>query len=108
MITITYDADNGHSVPDNRAEHYVRILIAQHKCGYDREALIGSELIINYLRVAIAEGKITPDDVTLRFNGETLTINPDGTLPHWPKGFCDRFMDSMDRIVDRMIEDMKK
>jgi hypothetical protein len=100
MITIKYDATKGDAIADGNAEEYVEKLLDAHYIGGSIGATVGSELVISYLRVAIVEKKITPNDVTLYFGDEILSISNEGMIRYWPKGFCDRYEDALSRILD--------
>jgi len=50
---------------------------------------VSNEPPILAVRVAVAKGQLSTDEVTLRFKGEDLPMNKDGRLDRWPEGFCD-------------------
>ena len=63
------------------------------------ELAVSTETLINAVRVAIAEGKIKPEDVAFKFNGEILHVNEYGALENWPRGFCDANLVLSERIL---------
>lgn len=46
---------------------------------------------LGQVRVNVHEKKISPDDVTLIFEGKRLNIDSDGHIDEWPDGFMDTY-----------------
>ena len=78
----------------------VESLIAQSQDS-DIEVTVGSGLVIEHLRLAVAKGRIDAEAVTLMFQGERIDINKKGRLHKWPLGFCDEQVRVLRELVRR-------
>lgn len=67
-----------------------------------------SDHVLNGLRVAVKQGILPADDVTLHYfqsdrghkRIETPRVSADGTLSDWPSGFFDEWDRSLDELID--------
>lgn len=94
MLTINYDPMWGSTFPDSRLESIVCAWIAQSKIA-DLYVPVGSENLIQTVRLMIFRGAISHEEVVFHFideNGNSFIITPnkEGLLDQFPKGFCDR------------------
>lgn len=91
ILTVTYDAFNGDSVPDALAENYVNSIIDRLKYE-DVNVTVGSDMIVSHIRLAIGLGKLHHEDVTFLFKDEVIKFGRYGSMvqpSRWPDGFCD-------------------
>ena len=65
-ITIEYDPKVGLVLPDGLIEEYVAKLISRIKNNEPIYLIVGGELIIDYLRVAVKQGKIDCNDIIFK------------------------------------------
>jgi ferredoxin-NADP reductase len=93
MIRIVYDAELGHALPDGKVRAFVDQLAKENNEAADLTAesvwCIGTEQIIDHIRLAIKDGKISHEQVIFEYKGEEIRSDKDGRLPYWPKGFCE-------------------
>ncbi|MBB3349812.1 DUF3696 domain-containing protein [Sphingomonas sp. BK069] len=68
-----------------------------------------SDHVLNGIRLAIKNGKLSPEDAELHFfsrargaasSYETPTVDEAGRLSYWPSGFFDQWERSLDRLLD--------
>lgn len=61
----------------------------------DRHVFSNCDHVLNGLRLAVGEKRVSPDEVDFVFhhNGEStnLTLTKVGCFQHWPQGFFDQF-----------------
>lgn len=88
-LQVRYDPLEGFTVPDGKVEGMIDEVIGEYQSGEDQELTFGNEIPIDYIRLAIKQGKINWEDVTFHFNNIVLPVNKDGRLAKWPHGFCD-------------------
>lgn len=90
MITLIYDDMYGYAMPEARLEGWVNGLIKAHKGNNappnSRDTIIryGQELILDYFRLAIAEGRLDHNDIQIKYQDEIILINEDGRIDKWP------------------------
>ena len=97
MITIEY-AGNGFAVNDFLAEQWLRDLLSWDPAR-DHHSVISSSLPIALVREAIAKGNLSHDKVTFVFEGRSFQANEYGSIPDWPRGFCDKEIACSERIL---------
>jgi hypothetical protein len=71
---------------DSECEHDARLFLTDPVRDH---ITVANELFITAARVLIAEGVIPHTEVQFQFRGQIMTVYPDGSLDHWPAGFCD-------------------
>jgi hypothetical protein len=49
--------------------------------------------------VLVLRGEISHEDMIFEFNGEAITIDADGKLSHYPKGFVDWYDNFFDELL---------
>lgn len=95
MITVNY-CKEGTAVSDFAAEEWlINWLSFNDNMVYN----VSTENIISWIRVYIAEGKLSIKDVKLQFNGKDIEINEYAVISEWPDGFCDYGEENSARIL---------
>lgn len=61
--------------------------------------LAETENIVNWVRVYLAEERLSTQDVKLQFNSELVEINDYAVITNWPDGFCDFSAETAFRII---------
>jgi hypothetical protein len=93
MIKIQYDATNGIALPDGLVRTWVNNVVFAFKHGHSGQHLVANDSIINELRIRVARGELTTNDIEFVFdNGSTVFVVPldkRGSFPLMPAGFCD-------------------
>lgn len=89
MFTVTYDPMCGMAVPDGRVEEEYQELRTVAAMA-DGHACFSTENIFTRIRVGIKRREILISEFRFSFAGETIYINPDGTLDTRPTGFHDQ------------------
>jgi hypothetical protein len=90
-ITVTYSAENAICIPDLKVDEWVDKLVETYENQTeDYSVVVGTEIMIYGIRVAIMEGRINHKDIVFSFEDEELVVDKDGRLPKWPVGFADR------------------
>jgi hypothetical protein len=93
-LTVVYDPFDGDVVTDGHVQHYVNKVIDDLR--YENVLInVGSELIVEHLRLAIGEGKIAHDRAVFIFNDQEIKFGCAGSMvqpSRWPEGFCDNGM----------------
>ncbi len=84
LLTVVYEPVSGDVVPDAMINTYVENMIT-HRGVYT----VGSSIIVDAVRRAIALDKIDHRDVAFSFEGRLLSVNAFGRIPEWPVGFAD-------------------
>jgi predicted ATPase len=69
-----------------------------------------SDHILNGIRLAVKGTRLCPEDVTPHFFTRSVktgysavptpSVQPDGRLSNWPKGFFDQWDKSLDALLD--------
>ncbi len=94
-LEIIYDPSTGISYPDGHLESVAKNMVTNRG-----KYVIGSELLFQYIRVAVLRGDIAPEDVIIRFGDCTIPIGKNGKLFCWPKGFCDHYDNTLNDLLD--------
>lgn len=93
MIKIQYDAKRGIAMPDGQVKGWVDQVVYAYKHGHSGQHLVGTDSIVNELRLRVAKKEITPADIEFVFdNGSTVFVVPvdaHGSFPVMPVGFAD-------------------
>lgn len=100
MVTIEY-CQKGSAISDFALEEFFDRVVADIKAKREVYWPVPSEIAIRRLRVGIAEGVISPNDITFRFEGKTVEVDRWGRVFNWPKGFCEATQDYLDRLLER-------
>ena len=90
MIFAHWDPEHGIALPDNAVDAWAQSLLTLHQESGEVVVEIGSETLVDALRLLVCRGQVKPEDLAFICNGEILTVNEGGRLPVWPKGFCDK------------------
>jgi hypothetical protein len=85
-IRITFDATAGVPIRDGDSDTLVQSWIDG---GVDVEFVTGTSNVIDSVRLALAQDKLTQDQVVYVFEGSVLVNNGKSGIKYWPKGFCD-------------------
>lgn len=85
-IRITFDALQGVPVRDGDSDALVNAWI---EAGKDVEFITGTANVIDSVRLALAQDKLTQEQVVYIFEGTELVNNGKSGIKYWPKGFCD-------------------
>lgn len=86
MKTVIYTSLNKDAVADYKAEKIAREFLLNLN---QASISVSTENFITALRCLIMDGVYPPNQVTILYEGHRLSIDKDGRLPDWPKGFCD-------------------
>ena len=65
-----------------------------------RDFQVPNELSILSLRLAVKDNLIKHNEVQILFEGQIITIEPDGSIRTWPVGFCDHSDILFERLFD--------
>ena len=90
-LIVIFD-ETGEAISDFKASDWADNAIAtflRQKPVEDAVFRVASALPIHYLRLRIMRGAISCEDVEFQFKGQILPPNKDGSVAHWPRGFCD-------------------
>lgn len=98
MLTIIYDPIEGVATADAVCKGLVYNLINISKSS-DISYETGTALVIDNLRLAIKNKDISPNEVILKFKGETIDILENGRLKYWPDGFCDYYSEVLAGLI---------
>ena len=85
MLTIIWDPDSGSTVPDNCVLAEVSNHIALLQSHAEVNHAVGSEVLLNGYRLAVARGEISSEDVRMQFEGKTVQITENAMLDEFPK-----------------------
>lgn len=86
MIKIEFQANNFNvAVPDGGAQAWAED-VAQKGNGY---YITSNHLCIYHIRLLVQQGTINHNNVEFIFEDRVISVNKNGRLNHWPKGFCD-------------------
>ena len=90
MIIYEYDPKSGGATPDGLVDSVVNYLIAIHNTGGDPVHLLSStENVLHALRVAVKLGRVSADDIEIRFGEKRPKMYRNGGIRPWPHGFAD-------------------
>lgn len=100
MIKIIYDPIQGMCVPDGKAEAYANNLVSYGEA----EIRVSTGLVIDYLRVAVCEGRLSLDGIEISFQHidgrlEKLNLSKEGRIHPWPRGFNDYVESALCRLT---------
>lgn len=95
---IAYDPENGVATPDGLCVALVDELISLRQFG-DVSYITSSANVITAFRLAVAEKKISGDDVVFTFGDMEITMDSKFEMSAWPKGFCDVQGDMLNKIM---------
>lgn len=101
MITLQWEPTDTTSIviADGLVEDYVKSIVEKHKTE-DINLKIGSELILQYLRVCIVEGELYHEDLQLLTNGgKVLIIFDEDSRMDSLIGYPDYWEKSLDRLL---------
>jgi len=85
-VILTFDAENGTPSGDAYACRIVNAFLEQSGLV---EYSTANHSVVNALRLAIVEQRISHTDVKFLFGEQTILSNAKGELDAWPVGFCD-------------------
>jgi hypothetical protein len=89
-IEVTYDADNGIVVPDGKVRDWTHNLVNIYENNTeDYSVVIGAEIMITAIRVAVFQERISYKDITFVFDGKELVIDKHARFSEWPVGFAE-------------------
>lgn len=110
MIILLYDPINGIALPDGKVAEVVTDILDKHDPDQHFPIMvdIGNHLTVNQFRLAVADGKLRPDDIEIRYEGHKIYVDLEGKLSSWPKGFCDHLMNLSARLAKRDRTNPKK
>ncbi|MFF2531340.1 hypothetical protein ACFVS2_20770 [Brevibacillus sp. NPDC058079] len=95
MITINYCVE-GTPYSDFEAEAVVE---QWFRNGGSSVYHVSTENVISFVRVMVAESKVSHTDVQIQYNGENLEMNEYAVFKKWAKGFCDFNNENATRII---------
>ncbi|MEK4006411.1 hypothetical protein [Paenibacillus sp. FSL H3-0333] len=95
MITINY-CKEGTPIPDYDAEEWLESWLTFKD---DQVYNVSTENIVSWVRVYLAEEKLSTQDVRLQFDGKNIEINDYAVITNWPDGFCDFSEETAFRII---------
>ena len=102
-LTVEYDPMAGHVYKDGESQGWVddilHFALNKPEDENDMVVTVASELLIDYFRLRLAQGVISPDQIQFKFNDEILEANKYGTLERWPRGFCNNAMDICEELL---------
>lgn len=98
-IRITFDATAGTPIRDGDSDNLVQSWIDG---GVDVDFVTGTSNVIDSVRLALAQDKLTQDQVTYLFEGKALINNGKAGIMYWPKGFCDHLSRRLRGIAGRL------
>jgi hypothetical protein len=104
MITIEYTPeDSDASVADGMAMD-IALQIAAETAARTYTWRSANANVFDCLRVLIAEGKLDPQAILFRHNGQDFRPNKYGDLHPWPAGFCELNANWAERILHAAIK----
>lgn len=109
MITCTYDAVHGHTVPDGKVFEWVDETIELSKIA-KTQVFVGSEVIIDAFRLRIAQGKLSPKDIVFYHEGGAFEINEYGVgKENMPPSFtCQLSCDILRTSIEKRRRDREQ
>ena len=93
MKLIVKYSENGKAVPDLKVGEWFEDLMGKieahpestHTMGIE----VGTETMINAIRLAIFQERLNHEDVTIQFKDQEWQFEKCGGCHTWPHGFCD-------------------
>jgi hypothetical protein len=104
MKTIEYQPIGAEVFCDTDCETHARAFLTSE--GWDYIA-VANELFITAARTLIAEGVFPNTEVEFKFQGKIMTVYPNGSLDHWPVGFCDTNEILLSRMLNARMKRVK-
>ncbi|AVH84969.1 hypothetical protein RsoM2USA_40 [Ralstonia phage RsoM2USA] len=98
MLIVRYIA-TGQALNDASVQDFVDNLISLNNETGQASADVGNFLVIDCLRVAIAEGKIAYSDAVAKINDSTVEFDEYANMINWPKGFQDPTVKYLREII---------
>jgi hypothetical protein len=114
MLIVDYCRD-GIAVSDFDWEYWLNKILEEK--GYwtttDMKYRFSTEVMFHALRLEVAKGTISPDDILFRDDGQDIHINEYGAIQDWPRGFLEENMELSEKILTlamakRKIERLQK
>ena len=109
-LIVEYDPDNGLAFSDNNSKKYVESTIKSFISSYTGKksnpivltvkVIIGTTLLIDLFRCAVAEGEIEHTKIKFLFKEETFDIDKCGRCKTWPKGFGDFEINVLEKLLE--------
>ncbi len=117
MITIEY-CEDGEAVSDFNVDRWFKSVVNATKdpfeSAYRPNDKVSTTPPIDRVRVAIANGELSCEDVNFIFNGKIIKSNEYGALSEWPDGFCDvglklieKILTGREKYIERNIKSKK-
>lgn len=102
-LVIAYEPENGIPYSDALTEQRFREIVERLIEGpYDHAKTFPStENFIYVARIAIRENWYPDVEYEFQFNHQVIPHNQNGKLEHWPKGFCDKTDDYLQRLLSK-------
>lgn len=101
MLNVVY-SDTGKPHADITVEQVARMTYDTYKnlsANAEMTIYVSTENIITAFRMLVAEGQIPHTEIEFKFNDKLITVNENGVLNHYPKGFCDSETNRVFRIL---------
>jgi hypothetical protein len=83
MIILEYDSMDGLALPEGKICDFVDQFIVDNN-DKDVHLVCSQELILDYFRLAIVQGRLDYNNILVQYQDETTTINSNGRLDRWP------------------------
>lgn len=104
MKLIVKYSDSGFTTPDLKVQKWLEDLLGQlnnpSESNHNFIAIeIGSEVMINAIRVAIKHEQLKHEDVIMQFKDQEWKLDKDGRFKKWPDGFCDVNINYLEQLV---------
>ena len=77
--------DDTVSLPDAEVDKWGETVV---KSG-QKHVRIGTGTMLNAIRLHVIRGNLSHEDVEFQFGEDTIYVNKEGRLDHWPDGFAD-------------------
>lgn len=105
-LTVHYCPEDNEieKVADGVAARYVQSTVDNVNLGNYVILMTSQALVVDYVRLAVAEGRIHHKKVQFRFENYEIDIDKCGRLSHWPKGFCDYTDNILTSLLELEIE----
>lgn len=102
-IILEYDP-NYKAVPDGKVEEEFEKILLHQLTGELFLGIYGNENIFSRIRLGIAEGQLSHENVFFEFKGERYTLDKYGKMNIWPDGFCDYCINTSEKILRAAIK----
>lgn len=99
--------DSTVSLPDDQVTAWARKIAAEKPVPDLREIRIGTDAMLNALRVEIKRGEIPFETVQIVFKDESLKIDKNARIDNWPDGFADVLNKQLDELLKSDLETEK-